>query len=122
MNSKEKRAFGKNLMHLMEKYDLTESDLAFKLGISQSAVNRWKHGVCPQGANLVNLANLFSITTATLLKDNEPCSIAIDDEENLLREYRLLTPEAKEKVMYSIHDMAHQCWRKRNKEMVANVF
>lgn len=53
---------------LREKRDLTQSDLARKLGITRSSVNAWEMGISvPSTQYLVELATIFGVSTDFLL-------------------------------------------------------
>ena len=119
-----RRSLARNLTHLMQTNDLTECDIAYRLNVTQGAVNRWKHGIsCPRGDSLVKLANIFGVTTAMLLKENEetPSCVALDDDTHLLHVYHTLTPKAKQKAVSYILDLAHQSWSERNDDIVVNL-
>ena len=53
---------------LREQKELTQTDLAKKLGITRSSVNAWELGISvPSTQYIVELANLFSVSTDYLL-------------------------------------------------------
>lgn len=58
----------KKIRQLRETEGLTQKDLAAKVGVNPSAVNRWESGEkTPDLVNLVKLADLFGVTIDYLL-------------------------------------------------------
>lgn len=58
----------KKIRQLREHEGLTQKDLAVKVGVNPSAVNRWESGEkTPDLVNLVKLADLFGVTLDYLL-------------------------------------------------------
>ena len=56
------------IKHLREQSQMTQSDLARKLGITRSSVNAWEMGISiPSTQYLVELAQLFRVSTDYLL-------------------------------------------------------
>lgn len=55
---------------------LTQSELAKRLNITRSSVNAWEQGISiPSTQYIVELANLFSVSTDYLLGVDVSCSI-----------------------------------------------
>mgnify|MGYP004454777225 FL=1 len=72
--------------------NLSQVDLAKKLGITRSSVNAWELGFsCPSTNYLVELANLFHVSTDYLLgvKQNESLDISGLDTEQIKILYNL---------------------------------
>ena len=72
--------------------NLSQSDLAKKLSITRSSVNAWELGFsCPSTNYLVELANLFHVSTDYLLgvKQNESLDISGIDTEQMKILYEL---------------------------------
>lgn len=64
---------------LRENYKLSQTALADKLGITRSSVNAWEQGISiPSTQYIIELANLFKVSTDYLLNMKENKSINID--------------------------------------------
>lgn len=71
---------------IREKSGLTQTILAKKLGITRSSVNAWEMGISvPSTQYIVELANLFRVSTDYLLGVESTSSINIDglNEEDI---------------------------------------
>lgn len=63
---------GKNIRSYRCKLGLTQRELAEKLHVSAQAISSWKQGnTCPDIENLCRLAEVFLVTTAQLLRDEQ---------------------------------------------------
>lgn len=63
---------------LREQMQLTQSDLAKKLGITRSSVNAWEMGISiPSTQYIVELANIFSVSTDYLLNVKSTSTISV---------------------------------------------
>ena len=63
---------------LREQKQMTQSDLAKKLNITRSSVNAWEMGISvPSTQYIVELANLFSVSTDYLLGVEKTSTIDI---------------------------------------------
>ena len=64
---------------LRERHNLTQSDLAKKLGLPRSGVNAWEMGISvPSTQYIVELAALFGVSTDYLLDIEKEKSININ--------------------------------------------
>ena len=64
---------------LRERHNLTQSDLAKKLGLTRSGVNAWEMGISvPSTQYIVELAALFGVSTDYLLDIEKEKSININ--------------------------------------------
>lgn len=64
---------------LREERKLTQADLAKKLGITRSGVNAWEMGISvPSTQYVVELANLFKVSSDYLLGIKSTVSINVD--------------------------------------------
>lgn len=64
---------------LREQHNLTQTDLARKLGITRSGVNAWEMGISvPSTQFIVELANQFKVTTDYLLGMKSTASVNVE--------------------------------------------
>lgn len=78
---------------LREQKELTQTELAKKLGITRSSVNAWEMGISvPSTQYLVELANIFSVSTDYLLGVMRTASIDTTglDEKDIEMVYKLV--------------------------------
>jgi len=62
------QTLGKRIMHHRKRLNLTQDQLAEKLGITPQAVSKWENDLsCPDITMLPKLAAIFGITTDQLL-------------------------------------------------------
>lgn len=70
---------------LREELQMTQSDLAKKLGITRSSVNAWEMGIStPSTQYLVELAYIFKVSTDYLLgisSNAQISTIGLDDDD-----------------------------------------
>lgn len=60
------------LLQLRKQNNLSQEELAFKLGISRQAVSKWERAeASPDTDNLINLAKLYNVSLDELLKSDE---------------------------------------------------
>ncbi len=73
MGGNDKKAeIGKNLQRLREKNNLTQLDLAEKIGVDLLQVSQWENGVnLPDTENLLKLSKLFGVSVDHLLLQNK---------------------------------------------------
>ena len=66
------------IKNLREQADLTQADLARKLGITRSSVNAWEMGISvPSTHYIKELATIFKVSTDYLLGLKESSSISV---------------------------------------------
>ena len=85
---------------LRETKNISQAELAKKLGISRSSVNAWELGFsCPSMGYVVEMSNLFHVSTDYLLGQKQNTSIDISglDEEQVRLVYELVEHFKKEK-------------------------
>ncbi len=88
--------FGDIVRNLLEENDITQRQLAERLNIAVSTLGNYIRNVRePDFETLKKFAAFFQVSTDYLL-DYHPISDAASGEEELLRVYRLLTPEQQE--------------------------
>lgn len=80
------------IRRLREKNDMTQAELARKVGLTRSGVNGWEMGlVVPSTVNVVELSKIFHVTTDYIL------GLAEDESINLTG-----LSEKEKEVVYSI--------------------
>lgn len=63
---------------LREQNGFTQTELAQKLNITRSSVNAWEMGIsAPSTQNIIELSELFKVSTDYLLGVNETASISV---------------------------------------------
>ena len=66
------------IKNLREQQNLTQSELAKQLGITRSSVNAWEMGISvPSTQYIVELANIFHVSTDYLLGVNTTATISV---------------------------------------------
>ena len=97
----------KRLKTLRKKCDMSQDDLAKLLGLTQQAIGKWERGKSdPSNADIVRLANLFSVTTDYLLGNSDDSThivpfnetILSDSEKRFLSMYRVIPTTDKEMI------------------------
>ena len=76
-------SFGKKLKNLLEDRNITQTDLAEKLKIRQSVVNRWVKGYSnnPKMETLEKLSKVFSVPVEYFVSKNEDINTGYDEEK-----------------------------------------
>ncbi|WP_073687224.1 helix-turn-helix domain-containing protein [Streptococcus salivarius] len=78
--------FSERLKELRKKANLTQVEVAEKLGISQPAYASWERGVKkPTQENLVKIAKLFNASIDTLVSNDKTDGIDLSEVELLFR-------------------------------------
>ena len=79
---------------LREQIQLTQTELAKRLGITRSSVNAWEMGIStPSTQYIVELAEIFSVSTDYLLNVDETAAVSVSGltESDVLLVYELIT-------------------------------
>ena len=79
---------------LRERTQLTQTELAKRLGITRSSVNAWEMGIStPSTQYIVELAEIFSVSTDYLLNVNATATVDVGGltESDVLLVYELIT-------------------------------
>ena len=70
---------GEKIKILRNKYNLTQTDIAKKLGITRSSVNAWEMGISiPSTQYIVELAQLFNVSSDYLLGISKTSTINVN--------------------------------------------
>ena len=87
--TKELLTMAERIKFLREKLELTQAEIARRLGISRAGVNAWEMGLsCPSTFYLVELSRLFHVSTDYLLGTDT--SNTLDVSGITEREYQLV--------------------------------
>lgn len=88
-----KKTFAKNLQRKMMEYSLNQTELARRMGVTQSTMSDWCHGrVLPRSNRLEQLCKIFHCDPADLLGNVQQ---AVEYELDRHLSEMLNTPEAK---------------------------
>lgn len=75
------------IKYLRDKYEITQTHLAKKLGISRSAVNSWEMGLSlPSLGNIVEMTKIFNVSADYILGLERQVTLDISELENDERE------------------------------------
>lgn len=76
--------FEERFVKLRKENNLTQEDVANKLGISPQAVSKWENGISmPDISLLVDIASMFNVSVDTLLgKETENHEVTLSNNEN----------------------------------------
>ena len=67
------------IKNLREQKDITQTELARRLGITRSSVNAWEMGISvPSTQYIVELAGIFRVSTDFLLGVEESATVRVD--------------------------------------------
>lgn len=87
----------KNLKMLRNKKNVTQQELADKLGIDRTSIGKWeRHGVLPNKDVLFQIADFFSVSIDYLLGRDFYTDNLSDEEKNLLALYRVSNRQAQD--------------------------
>lgn len=68
------------IKYLRERYSMTQTDLAKKLGVSRSAVNLWEMSVSsPSLSNLIEMSKIFDVNVDYLISTTDKITVDITD-------------------------------------------
>lgn len=77
--AKELFSLAEKIKLLRERINLTQSDLARRMGLTRSSVNAWEMGLSvPSTQYIVELAKTFDVSTDYLLGMKETASIGVE--------------------------------------------
>jgi transcriptional regulator with XRE-family HTH domain len=90
-------SFNTQLIHLRKTARITQGELAQAIGAAQSTVSQLEAGTRKPSYNMLRaIAGALNVSISYLL--SEDAEVAPTDEEQHFREYRSLTPEAREEL------------------------
>ncbi len=104
---------GARIAHLRREADLTQAELAEKLGISYQAVSSWERGASmPDISKLVDLARTLNVTVDTLLGgEKEP--VQVEEKEEVTQ----LDPDVAENAEWAMEHAADEQPKKKKIDM-----
>ncbi|MBE6746817.1 MAG: helix-turn-helix transcriptional regulator [Ruminococcaceae bacterium] len=74
---------GDKIKNLRERNNMTQTEMAKKLGITRSSVNGWEMGIsAPSTQSIVELSKLFDVSTDYLLGAEKTATISISGLSN----------------------------------------
>lgn len=78
---------GERIYDLRSKNNMSQGDLADKLDVSRQTISKWENGMCmPEAEKLIQLSNIFSVSTDFILKgeekSSEPVYVYVKSEES----------------------------------------
>lgn len=94
---------GKFISHKRKEKNLTQEQLAEKLGVSNKTVSKWETGKCmPDYSVVKNLREELEITVAELMdgEDAEEKSVRAYDDEQIMDLLRITQELEKQKVLF----------------------
>jgi len=102
---------------LLEKQGKKQNELSKFTGISTSTISAWnKRGTNPAADTISTIADFFGVSTDFLLTGEENQSKALnDDEQELLENYKKLSPEDKEEVSTKAKELANGTAKEKTK-------
>lgn len=81
-NNKKTQDFAKRLNELLMKNNITQSELARKMGVSKSSVNGWcKGSTYPRIEKIIELSFIFHVDPSILITGEKPNIITVDAEK-----------------------------------------
>ena len=104
--------FGKRVRRLRRSADLTQQELAEKLGVSEPTIRAWESGRAkPRYDRLCEVADFFGVTPEELVGDHSSTSPLLVtelpwDERELLETYRSLPADMKLRFLTDARELA----------------
>lgn len=87
MENNQSEKTGKFICKMRKLQNLTQKELAQKLGVTDKAVSKWERGLsCPDISLLIPLAEILGVTTGELLNGEEKTGFPEKLEEDIVKE------------------------------------
>ncbi len=108
--------FAQNLKALMAAADMSQSDLATRLGVSKTAVSSWCLGLkAPRMDKVDAMAQIFGVTRSAFYAESSPASgTSHQSSSELVGIYHRLTDEAQAKLTTYAIDLWSNPSNRRN--------
>lgn len=103
--------FSKNLNHYMEIRNITQNELAKRVGVSPTSVNNWCNGYkTPRMDKVDKICAFFRISRSDLMTERDfdaqdSSTVLAPDETSLLDKYRQLNEEGRERLLNYADDL-----------------
>jgi transcriptional regulator with XRE-family HTH domain len=92
--------FSEKLLTLRKSKDLTQAQLAEKLNISRQSISKWESGQSiPELDKILELSNIFDVTTDYLLKPSEIDELSVKTEILEKQQQQMLLREKKRGII-----------------------
>lgn len=89
-----------NIKKLRIENDMSQSQLADKLGVTRAAVSQWENGTFyPRMGMIQKMAGVFHVKVSDVIGQNEPDGSLSYDEEQLLSAYRQLNAKGRARLL-----------------------
>ena len=89
-----------NIKKLRLENDMSQSQLADKLGVTRGAVSQWENGTSlPRMGMMQRIAGVFHVKVSDVVGENEPDGSLSFDEERLLSAYRQLNAKGRARLL-----------------------
>lgn len=89
-----------NIKKLRIENDMSQSQLADKLGVTRGAVSQWENGTSfPRMGMIQRIAGAFRVKVSDVIGQNEPDGSLSYDEEQLIEAYRKLNAKGRARLL-----------------------
>lgn len=91
--------FSKQLKHQLQIHEMTQSDLAKRLGVSTQSVTNWCKGAkTPRMDKVDSMCKIFNCRRSDLMEEKSSISLNNNDK-TILDKYHLLNDEGKQRLL-----------------------
>lgn len=91
--------FSKQLKHQLQIHEMTQSDLAKRLGVSTQSVTNWCKGAkTPRMDKVGSMCKIFNCRRSDLMEEKSSISLNNNDK-TILDKYHLLNDEGKQRLL-----------------------
>lgn len=91
--------FSKQLKHQLQIHEMTQSDLAKRLGVSTQSVTNWCKGTkTPRMDKVDSMCKIFNCRRSDLMEEKSSISLNNNDK-TILDKYHLLNDEGKQRLL-----------------------
>lgn len=89
-----------NIKKLRIENDMSQSQLADKLGVTRAAVSQWENSTFyPRMGMIQKMAGVFHVKVSDVIGQNEPDGSMSYDEEQLIEAYRQLNAKGRARLL-----------------------